>query len=242
MLQISEYSFLVVDDSPVNQAILKHRLTRLGANVTLASNGREALAICERQVFDLVFLDIQMPELDGFSTVTQLKNLYPKTIVIAWTCSIDESSIQYFEAGFDGFLDKPIHKQSFIAILTEHLHIQQDQAVHEDLNIDFIVSELAVHSKEIVTVHSGLLKSLPERVSELKDIFAENNWEELIFQSRKLRGTAKLNGLSHLSELLRTIEYAARTENSNAISSTLQTLSHAIVRFKDEYSRSSIDV
>src|SRR5207247_6572338 len=64
---------LVADDDEANRTMLARRLTRLGHQVSLAENGREALAKARAEPFDLLLLDIQMPELSGYEVLEQLK-------------------------------------------------------------------------------------------------------------------------------------------------------------------------
>src|SRR6516162_2598043 len=103
---------LVAEDNDFNRDLLKHMLARLEPSAAIATNGRETLALLEREPFDLLLLDIHMPELDGFQVVRALRER-ERTAgghlpVIALTArSRKEDREQCLRAGMDEYLAKP---------------------------------------------------------------------------------------------------------------------------------------
>jgi CheY-like chemotaxis protein len=101
---------LVVDDNEVNRDMLSRRLIRERYEVTQAANGREALEILERENFDLVLLDIIMPELDGFAVLERLRaNPRWKDTPVIMISALDEIShvVRCIEMGAEDYLPKP---------------------------------------------------------------------------------------------------------------------------------------
>jgi class 3 adenylate cyclase len=101
---------LVVDDNEVNRDMLSRRLGREGYSVDTASNGREALEKLESQDFDLVLLDIVMPELDGFAVLQRIRaNPRWKEIAVIMISALDEikSVVRCIEMGAEDYLPKP---------------------------------------------------------------------------------------------------------------------------------------
>jgi CheY-like chemotaxis protein len=103
---------LVAEDNDFNRDLLEHLLARLGLSAAMATNGREALALLEREPFDLLLLDIHMPELDGFQVVGAIRER-ERTAgghlpVIALTArSRNEDRERCLRAGMDEYLAKP---------------------------------------------------------------------------------------------------------------------------------------
>ena len=101
---------LVVDDNASNRDVLARRLTREGHAVVTAENGAEALELCERQEFDLILLDLIMPEIGGYEVLQRLKaserNRHIPVIVISALDELD-SVIRCIEAGAEDYLPKP---------------------------------------------------------------------------------------------------------------------------------------
>jgi sigma-B regulation protein RsbU (phosphoserine phosphatase) len=111
----SPAAVLVVDDVPENRDLLVRRLQRLGINeVEQAANGVEALAAIERRNFDLVLLDIMMPELDGFGVLERLKangRVNDLPIVVISALSEIEPVVRCIELGAEDFIFKPFNRR-----------------------------------------------------------------------------------------------------------------------------------
>jgi PAS domain S-box-containing protein len=105
---------LAAEDNVTNQLILRSMLEPLGVQVTLVDDGAEALEALDRESFDLVLMDIQMPRLDGMETVKIMRDRecaqgLTRTPVIALTANVMSHQVSaYRDAGFDGIVPKPI--------------------------------------------------------------------------------------------------------------------------------------
>jgi signal transduction histidine kinase/CheY-like chemotaxis protein len=103
---------LVAEDNRVNQALARRLLERQGHSVTMAANGREALQACEREDFDLILMDVQMPEVDGYQAtriIRQREKNGQRVPIIALTANAMSGDRQIcLAAGMDGFVSKPI--------------------------------------------------------------------------------------------------------------------------------------
>jgi PAS domain S-box-containing protein len=118
-------SVLVVDDNMVNQVIMLKFLAKLNIKAEVASNGKEAIAQIERQPFDLIFMDIQMPEMDGL-TATQLIRKMPlakQPYIVALTANAFESDREHsLKIGMNDFLSKPFLFEHIKAKIAELCH------------------------------------------------------------------------------------------------------------------------
>ncbi|MBE7552321.1 MAG: response regulator [Anaerolineales bacterium] len=103
---------LVVDDNEMNRDMLSRRLQRQGHRVEIATNGREALAIIESRKFDLVLLDIMMPEMNGYEVLEFLKaDHHLRHLPVIMITAVDEieSVVRCIELGADDYLPKPFN-------------------------------------------------------------------------------------------------------------------------------------
>ncbi|MEC9463848.1 MAG: PleD family two-component system response regulator, partial [Pseudomonadota bacterium] len=129
---------LVVDDIPANVKLLEARLMAEYFDVLTASNGRDALDICDRTQVDVILLDIMMPEMDGFEVCERLKS-NPRTaqIPVVMVTALDQPSdrVRGLKAGADDFLTKPVNDLQLISrvkslvrlkTLTDELRIRHD--------------------------------------------------------------------------------------------------------------------
>jgi len=113
---------LLVDDVEIYREMGRVILKRLGHRVTLAKNGEEAATLASRQAFDLIFMDIQMPVLDGFGAAAQIRNHEKLTRshvpIIAMTCPSQGVWEKCFAAGMDGYLSKPVQREDVISTIS----------------------------------------------------------------------------------------------------------------------------
>jgi len=104
---------LVAEDNPVNQRVASHMLNKLGYRCDIASNGQEAVAMLSQLPYDLVLMDCQMPEMDGYSATRAIRQREDAegrhTPIIAMTANaMREDRARCLDAGMDGFIPKPI--------------------------------------------------------------------------------------------------------------------------------------
>jgi two-component system sensor kinase len=113
---------LLVDDAPVNREVATGLLHMFGHHVEVATNGREAVEFVERQEFDVVLMDLEMPEMDGLSATLEIRNREltksTRTPIIAMTAHVTtEVRDRCLGAGMDGYLTKPIQPVELLETL-----------------------------------------------------------------------------------------------------------------------------
>jgi two-component system, sensor histidine kinase and response regulator len=119
-------SILVVEDNLVNQRLATRLLEKRGHHVAVAGNGRQALEALEKERFDLILMDMQMPEMDGFETTAAIRqresaNGQHLPIVALTAHAMKGDSEKCLAAGMDGYLSKPIRPQELDAVLKHYL-------------------------------------------------------------------------------------------------------------------------
>lgn len=119
-IDISGLRILVAEDNQVNQLILQKQLETLNLRAIMVNNGREAFDMIAQQDFDAVLLDLDMPEMDGYETVTRIrehrKAEQPTAHLIAFTASVYNQQ-QILSSGFDDYLYKPVELKALRASL-----------------------------------------------------------------------------------------------------------------------------
>ncbi len=116
---------LVVEDNRVNQKIIVHTLEQLGIKCDIAENGKDAIELFKESHYDIVFMDIQMPVMNGVMTTKEIIKyeeehcLAHTPIVAVTTNSLKGDRESYLEAGMDEYIAKPISSQKFISVIKQ---------------------------------------------------------------------------------------------------------------------------
>ena len=113
-------NILVAEDNSINQKLIKRIFQILGYEIELAANGYKVLEVLDRIKIDIVFMDIQMPEMDGLEATRQIiaKCGNIKPLIIAMTANtLQDDRYKYLEAGMDDYVSKPLTISSITAII-----------------------------------------------------------------------------------------------------------------------------
>ncbi len=115
---------LLAEDNPINQRIAERMLKHLGYPVDVVANGLDALKALEHQHYDVVLMDIQMPEMDGLEAARAIRsrlstNEQPRIIAVT-AFALDYSREMCIEAGMDDYIAKPVKKGDLAEILKRH--------------------------------------------------------------------------------------------------------------------------
>jgi PAS domain S-box-containing protein len=119
---IRRYQVLLAEDHPVNQRLVVRMLEKRGHVVRVANNGREALAALEQEAFDLILMDVQMPEMDGFEATAAIRERERETHlhipIIAMTAhALKGDRERCLAAGMDAYLSKPLQSEQLFELL-----------------------------------------------------------------------------------------------------------------------------
>ncbi len=196
--RLSDVRVLVVEDNEINQTLIEQLLTRRGASVTVATSGAEALACFPAKRFDVLLLDIQMPEMDGFTLLKEIRRLYPRmaTPALAVTAhAIKGDRAACLADGFDGYVAKPYN----IATLADEI-LRVIETSHEiDDPAQAVAGEVSSHrfthgikaledDTELFEAAARKFAAQAPRLSEtLRQAQADEDFERVSVISHQLR-------------------------------------------------------
>jgi two-component system sensor histidine kinase/response regulator len=115
-------SVLLAEDNLVNQHLVKRLLEKRGHRVTIAASGREALEHVDRESFDIILMDVQMPDMDGLEATARIREIEKRrsayTPIIALTAhTMKGDRERCLAAGMDQFINKPIDAERFVEVV-----------------------------------------------------------------------------------------------------------------------------
>jgi|GEM_PF-324928 len=233
----ADMRILLVEDNIINQKVAQSILSKLGLDADIANNGTEAIKILERTDYDLVFMDVQMPDLDGFEATRIIRK--PNSAVrkhdipvIAMTAHAMEGDRERcIEAGMDDYISKPIEIESLIGLLNrysvksnEEKHIGDTSSEEKNSTEGLPVfdseafMERVLNDVKIASYIIGIfLENAPRMITGLKDSVEKGDIASISSCAHSLKGSsANLGGVA-LSGLANEIEAAAKAEEINTI-------------------------
>jgi signal transduction histidine kinase/CheY-like chemotaxis protein len=224
----TDLKVLIAEDNVINQGLMVHILSDWGIKNKVVNNGREALEAIKYEHFDLVFMDIQMPEMDGYTATTEIRQILKLEIpIVAMTAHAmigeREKCISY---GMNEHISKPIReadlRRIFSIFLKSKVSTQSD--IHGDVN-DYKTINLG-YMREISNgdleyeklVTAQFLNLIPRELAALSKAFADQNHPELKHIAHGMKTSISIMGLDTLLN-----EDLDALENDNLDENQIQT-------------------
>jgi CheY-like chemotaxis protein/signal transduction histidine kinase len=252
-------SILVVDDSPMNRDVLVGMLKRLGYKSDIVKNGQEAIDILEEQTYHLIFMDCEMPILDGYAATREIRQREqtqnkPHTPIVALTAhALQECYQQSREAGMDDYLTKPLRLQTLRNTLAHWLmpkNPEEQAQIVEAQQETACVNDAVVTTKAIEPVDPKALRHLQEIIGEdtarllsqqfvayatqqlaaMQQSVRQNDNETLRRKAHQLKGESMQIGAIHLGNLCKNLESLAKSNRSESIKTCLVDIEAEIQR------------
>ena len=125
-------SILVAEDNQVNQDLIRAMLTKIGYKPVVVSDGKEAVEAFRKNTFDLVFTDIQMPVMDGYEAIENMRKI-SKHQKMPWIVTLSANSMkeqkdQAISVGANGYMEKPVTRKKLIAAIEEYQKLNESAA------------------------------------------------------------------------------------------------------------------
>jgi two-component system, sensor histidine kinase and response regulator len=205
---------LVAEDNVVNQRVALGWLTRRGHTVTVANNGREALAALERDTFDLVLMDVQIPEMGGLEATAAIRQREAGTgahqRIVAMTAHVMTGDRERcFAAGMDGYLSKPIDPRMLFAVVEQGAAGTVAPApgrAAAPVNCEAVLERLGGDAQLFADVTRLFLEFCPAGVSAIKAAIDNHDAGRLRTTAHTLRGAAANVSADALCDAAQTLE------------------------------------
>ncbi|MBD2313722.1 response regulator [Desertifilum sp. FACHB-1129] len=242
---------LIAEDNSINQKVILHQLQLLGHEAECVENGQQVLAKLEKQQYDIVFMDCQMPVLDGYATTQELRRReanHHHTLVIALTAhAMPADAEKCFAAGMDDYVSKPVDFQQLKNLLRRWIESNSDAAQEpphpkpstagsESSPIDW--ERLEQLSRGNQTFIYRLLISFIEAAQTdlliLSEAVSRNNYAEVVQVAHRLRGSSANVGIYGMPQQAAQLEKMGRDRNLETASILLDTLSNQLLQAEVE--------
>ncbi len=253
---LSGVKILLVEDNVVNQELCMEMFSSLGCSTTIATSGEEALDILLHESFDIIFMDCQMPGLDGYETTRIFRGREEgkgtRTPVVALTAyAMAEDRDKCLAAGMDDYLSKPFKLEQLRQMLikwvgnrntlTEPTPVDVPDKGLENQNVsDVVVEPSVIEELRMLEKASGkkfFSKSLqkffansPKYIQAMELALEKGDFDSMSFNAHTFKGTSGFMGAIKLSSLCLKMEQKAKKRDSNGLENILEEI-------KNEYQK-----
>ncbi|MES2565395.1 MAG: ATP-binding protein [Bacteroidota bacterium] len=220
---------LIVDDEEFNRLLLKAILAKFEASITEGVNGNEAIALIKQQPFDIVLMDIRMPEKSGIEACVEIRQFKKELIILASTALIsEEKTNECVKAGFNGFIFKPFTEKDLLENLYKFLKEPViSNALEQQANLNFddlssVANGDEVFKKEMIAIFHASINNGLKSISELSKA---GEWQQIGEVAHKILPSCKHFEAIHLYNCLKYFESLKDTAPiANDLSVNLQQL------------------
>ncbi len=229
---------LLAEDSPDNRSVLVYHLSRVGLKAVIAEDGRAAVEAALRRPFDLILMDMQMPELDGYSATAALREAgYQGPIVALTAHAMQADRDKCLAVGCTDYLTKPIDPPLFVETIARYLPTpaafepptrswrrpapQPPPIVTSEIDDPTVLLPRLGADPALLPLVRDYAHSLPGRVDDFRAAIADDARDRLAGLAHQTKGVGGMYGYPDLTESAALIESAAREGQDNELLSAL---------------------
>jgi len=245
---------LVVDDDEMNRRMMQLILTRENHDVTLASDGFEACEVAKAQHFDIILMDLQMPELDGIETSRRIRTSgtgsYQAYIVALTASYLPEKGQELFEAGIDNYIAKPFdveHLRQMLRHGLDHHNADSPKAVENSeadtddrwhsFNPEVGLKQVGGDEAMFYELLGEFVDELPQKIDRMDKYLNERDMESLSRSAHNLKGVSSNLGVLQLSQHAGILENRASEGYTESVTLEMKKLKTMV----DEFIRDASD-
>lgn len=267
--QQNKIKILLAEDNNVNQMVAIRMLERLGYRADIVSNGKEAVDALSNIKYDLIFMDILMPEMDGLTACKKIKSeleLETRPVIIAMTANaMSGDQENYLKAGMDDYISKPVSLEELknkLEIWTNKIMDERIEnlpsKIQEEIQLKMIDEKKITFLQDVKTeadldffreMLDIYIKEIPKNIGFIRDAIFQNNSDHLRFYVHKLKGSSLTLGINEVMDGLKILEVMALenqiTEESlkefKKLSEQFDIILEEILLLKNKYSNLSLN-
>ncbi len=210
--ELSDAKILLAEDNKDNQKLISLMLDRLDANLTIVNNGLEAVEAALVEDFDLILMDMQMPEMGGMEATHILRQTGNEVPIAALTANVMKEDIEeYLKAGCNTTIAKPIDRDQLFREIQGLLKPQQDTSIEKlfDNDPDF--------QDDLKELTKNFLNGLDSHLNKLEHAINQQAWDSVKAEAHSLKGSAGCFGYHDITQLAANLESSAKQQNAEAI-------------------------
>lgn len=236
---------LIVDDNYINRRYARSVLSKAGIEAIDVASGYDALELLSTTSFELILLDIQMPELDGFETLIKIKSDFPhvECPILAITAFYgDDGKTTFIDAGFQDYVRKPIKPQQLIQIVEKWMNLTSKlnhyQAMESNGVIDInVYKNIKKYTRDldINDLYIEFELETTRFLRELKILISTKNYPKILSILHIIKGNSGSLGVSELAVSSEELEADIKSNKQVNLKHRYESLEGDFLKFKRTY-------
>lgn len=213
---------LLAEDNEMNQKLVIMYLRKFNVQIDLAENGAQAIKAAMVNDYDLILMDVQMPEVDGLEATREIRKLSSKkgqVPIVAMTAHAFKEEVENcFAAGMNAHISKPIDKQAFLVLISSLVHSELIEDVQYNKTVSVNPESSLVdltYLRDMCDGNVGFINEMirifktdsPELISKMKDAYQSKNYDVLSKIAHKFRSSVVMMGMKGVAKLTEKVEY-----------------------------------
>ncbi len=217
-IKVSRAKILLVEDNDINRKIVVTMLKSHGMTCDIAVDGSEAVKAVAKKDYDVVFMDCQMPVMDGYEATIKIREMEgdrKHTAIIAMTANAMEGDREIcIKAGMDDYISKPINFSLMLQMVESNIKSSiNDHRELIDDNIDKFIESTGINKEAALEIFEEFIKTLPEAYKSMEKTFRSNDFLELSRLAHQLKGSSGNLRVGPVFELAKKLNKAAFEQN-----------------------------
>jgi signal transduction histidine kinase/CheY-like chemotaxis protein len=240
---------LLVDDNMINQKVAQKFLLRLGCEADVASDGFEAIERASANQYDIIFMDIQMPEMDGVTATNEIKRILGSNCppIVAMTAySMKDDAEKFLSQGLDDYVSKPVKASHLYAVIKHwHLDANSENLVMEEEDIensDIFIDQAVIDQLRELGGEEFAKQLYVEFEEETEPLLQEalnevdaKQYENILGTLHQIKGTSSTLGLNPFAEMAKTLEHDIKKHDFTHVDENFALLLDHFNYFKKQY-------
>jgi PAS domain S-box-containing protein len=223
--KLDHVKILLAEDNYLNHLLLESIMTEWGVEMSIAQDGKKVIEMLEKDQYDLILMDVHMPEMDGYEATRYIRENLPAPLsqipIIAITANAsEEDKIKCLEAGMNDFIPKPFRTDELFKKISQYANLKKEHRVSllkknkvqksdtrkKVIRLGYLKSVASGNKNFLKEVMDIFITQMPEEIGNLEIALADKNWNTLAETAHKMKLGINVMGMKESEKIILFIE------------------------------------
>jgi PAS domain S-box-containing protein len=215
--ELANSKILIVEDNPINVKFVLSLLSEYNINADIAENGKQAVEKIKDNLYDIVLMDMEMPEMNGYEATAAIRNELKMSIpIIAMTAhAMMGEKEKCIEAGMNDYISKPISADKLFEKMFLVLKSEKEKSItrkNKIINLDYLIESMGGNEEVISDIIDIFLKQIPVDLAVINEAVSKSDYLTIKQFSHRMKSTVSVMGISVIETILSEMETLGASE------------------------------